>query len=177
LHHGFAFLGQFVGLRSVDAPALRCYFDQLLGLELELLPNSPNADSVEFENQYDFDDWIMVVASLYYAALPLSEALQTVAQPIMSLGAGAHYWIQDFLQAFFRYAPGLCTNDIVNPSTAELDFVFVFEQHGDCPALHPANPVVIRTMSALGALVTATGILPALQVPSLYVANADISQP
>ena len=111
LHHGFAFLGQFVGLRSVDAPALRCYFDQLLGLELELIPNSPNADSVEFENQYDFDDWIMVLASLYYATLPLSEALQTVAQPIMSLGAGAHDWIRDFFQAFLRYAPGLCTND------------------------------------------------------------------
>jgi len=53
----------------------------------------------------------MALASLYYATVPLSEAPQTVAQPIMSLGAGAHYWIQDFLQAFFRYAPGLCMDD------------------------------------------------------------------
>ena len=111
LHHGLSFLGQFEGLRSDDAPDLRRYFDQLLRLELELLPNSPNADSVEFQNQCDFDDWIMALASLYYATLPLSEAVQTVAQPIMSLGAGAHYWIQDFLQAFFRYAPGLCMDD------------------------------------------------------------------
>jgi hypothetical protein len=111
LHHGFSFLGQFEGLRSDDAADLRRYFDQLLRLELDLLPNSPNADSVEFQNQYEFDDWIMALASLYYATVPLSEALQTVAQPIMSLGAGAHYWIQDFLQAFFRYAPGLCMHD------------------------------------------------------------------
>jgi hypothetical protein len=111
LHHGFAFLGQFAGLRSGDAPDLRNYFDQLLHLELELLPNSPNADSVEFQNQYEFDDWIMVLASLYYAILPLKEAFQAVAQPIMSLGAGAHYWIQDFLHGFFRYAPSLCKDD------------------------------------------------------------------
>jgi hypothetical protein len=111
LNHGFSFLGQFDGLRSDDAPALRNYFGQLLHLELELLPNSPNADSVEFENQYEFDNWIMALASLYYATLPLSEALQTVAEPIMSLGAGAHYWIRDFLHAFFRYAPALCRGD------------------------------------------------------------------
>ena len=53
----------------------------------------------------------MALASLYYATLPLSEALQTVAQPIMSLGAGAHHWIRDFLQAFFRYSPALCRSD------------------------------------------------------------------
>jgi hypothetical protein len=38
-------------------------------------------------------------------------------------------------------------------------------------------PVVIRTMSEHGTLVTVARILPALQVPGLHVANADIPQP
>jgi hypothetical protein len=108
LCHGFNFLGLFEGLRAVDAPALRDFFQLLLDLEMTMLPNSPEADSDEFENQYGFDDWLMPVASIYYTTLPISEAVSTVASPIMSLGAGAHYWIADFLKAFFRYAPTLC---------------------------------------------------------------------
>ncbi len=38
----------------------------------------------------------------------IADGLSTVAAPIMSLGAGAHHWITDFLKAFFRYAPTLC---------------------------------------------------------------------
>ena len=108
LSHAFSFLGQFDGLTSRDARQLRLYFDELLDLELELLPSSAYSDSLEFENQYEFDNWIMAVASLRYATLPLPEALQSVANPIMSLGVGAHNSIKDFLQAFFRYAPQLC---------------------------------------------------------------------
>ncbi|WP_158791510.1 hypothetical protein [Granulicella sp. L60] len=111
LCHGFGFLCLFEGLRSDDAPQLRKYFQLLLDLELSVLPNSPQADTAEFQNQYQFDDWMMPVAAIYYATLPRADALQTVAEPIMSLGAGAHYWISDFLQAFLRYAPGLCSSD------------------------------------------------------------------
>jgi hypothetical protein len=111
LCHGFGFLCLFEGLRSDDAPQLRKYFQLLFDLELSVLPNSPHADTAEFQNQYEFDDWMMPVAAIYYATLPIADALQAVAVPIMSLGAGAHDWISDFLHAFLRYAPGLCSSD------------------------------------------------------------------
>jgi len=111
LCHGFSFLGLFEGLRSADAPRLRKYFQLLFDLELSVLPNSPQTDTAEFENQYEFDVWIMPIAAIYYATLPIADALQTVAVPIMSLGAGAHRWISDFFNAFLRYAPGLCPSD------------------------------------------------------------------
>ncbi len=108
LSHGFNFLSLFEGLRAGDAPVIRTFFQVLMDLEMAILPNSPEADSDEFQNQYGFDDWLMPVASIYYATLPIADGLSTVAAPIMSLGAGAHHWITDFLKAFFRYAPTLC---------------------------------------------------------------------
>jgi hypothetical protein len=108
LRWGFNFLGQFEGLRSADAPALRAFFQTLMDLEMAVLPDSPDTDSDEFQNQYPFDDWLMTLASIYFATLPLKEALDTVASPILSLGVGAHAWIADFLKAFFRHAPSLC---------------------------------------------------------------------
>lgn len=108
LSHGFNFLSLFEGLRAEDAPVIRTFFQVLMDLEMAILPNSPEADSDEFQNQYGFDDWLMPVASIYYATLPIADGLSTVAAPIMSLGAGAHHWITDFLKAFFLYAPTLC---------------------------------------------------------------------
>jgi hypothetical protein len=108
LRYGFNFLGQFEGLRSADAPALRAFFQTLMDLEMAALPDSPDADSDEFQNQYEFDDWMMLLASIYFATFPIEDAVDTVAKPILSLGVGAHAWIADFLKAFFRHAPSLC---------------------------------------------------------------------
>jgi len=109
LRYGFNFLGQFEGLRSADAPALRAFFQTLMDLEMAALPDSPDADSDEFQNQYEFDDWMMLLASIYFATFPIEDAVDTVAKPILSLGVGAHAWIADFLKAFFRHAPSLCS--------------------------------------------------------------------
>ena len=108
---GFSFLGQFEGLRSSDSAELRVYFKQLLQFELDLLPDTTDSDSAEFDTQYGFDNWIMALAAIYYATLPPKEALASVAQPILSLGAGAHSWIREFLHAYFRYGPALCNDD------------------------------------------------------------------
>lgn len=108
LRYGFNFLGQFEGLRAPDAPVLRAFFQTLMDLEMAGLPDSPDTDSDEFQNQYQFDDWLMSLASIYFATLPLEEAVEAVASPILSLGVGAHAWIADFLKAFFRWAPSLC---------------------------------------------------------------------
>jgi hypothetical protein len=108
LRYGFNFLGQFEGLRSADAPALRAFFQTLMDLEMAVLPNSPDTDSDEFQNQYQFDDWLMLLASIYFATLPIKDAMDTVATPILSLGVGAHAWIADFVKSFFRHAPSLC---------------------------------------------------------------------
>ncbi|HEY4358211.1 MAG TPA: hypothetical protein VGN16_20870 [Acidobacteriaceae bacterium] len=108
LKSGFGFLGVFAGLRSEDAPRLRSFFELLFALELSLLPNSSQVDSAEFETQYDFDDWIMLVAGIYYATLEIEDAMQSVAAPILSLGAGAHRWIGDFINGFLLHAPSLC---------------------------------------------------------------------
>ena len=70
LRWGFNFLGQFEGLRSADAPALRAFFQTLMDLEMAVLPDSPDTDSDEFQNQYPFDDWLMTLASIYFATLP-----------------------------------------------------------------------------------------------------------
>ena len=78
LKSGFSFLGVFAGLRSEDAPRLRSFFELLFALELSLLPNSSQVDSAEFETQYDFDDWIMLVAGIYYATLEIKDAIQSV---------------------------------------------------------------------------------------------------
>jgi hypothetical protein len=108
LRYGFNFLGQFEGLRSADALALRAFFQTLMDLEMAVLPDSPDTDSDEFQNQYEFDDWLMLLASIYFATLPIEDAMNTVAKPILSLGVGAHAWIADFVKAFFRHAPSLC---------------------------------------------------------------------
>ena len=108
LRYGFNFLGQFEGLRSADAPALRAFFRTLMDLEMAVLPDSPDTDSDEFQNQYEFDDWLMLLASIYFATLTIEDAMNTVAKPILSLGVGAHAWIADFVKAFFRHAPSLC---------------------------------------------------------------------
>jgi hypothetical protein len=110
LKSGFSFLGVFAGLRSEDAPRLRSFFELLFALELSLLPNSAEVDSAEFEIQHDFDDWIMLIAAIYYATLNMKEAMQSVGAPIMSLGAGAHRWIGDFFSGFLLNAPSLCTS-------------------------------------------------------------------
>ena len=130
LSHAFSFLGQFEGLHSQDAQQFRLYFDELLHLDLDLLPDSKHSDSFEFENQYEFDDWIMAVASLYYATLPLSEALESVANLVMSLGVGAHNWIKDFLHAFLRHAPQLCktSQDLADRWKALIQISFDSEQ-------------------------------------------------
>jgi hypothetical protein len=108
LRYGFNFLGQFEGLRSADAPALRAFFQTLMDLEMAVLPDSPDTDSDEFQNQYEFDDWLMLLASIYFATLTIEDAMNTVANPILSLGVGAHAWIADFVKAFFGHAPSLC---------------------------------------------------------------------
>jgi hypothetical protein len=124
LKAGFSFLGVFAGLRSEDAPNLRSFFELLFALELSLLPNSSQVDSAEFETQYDFDDWIMLVAGIYYATLELKDAMQSVGAPIMSLGAGAHQWIGDFLNSFLLHAPSLCLSqeDLAYRWRALIDF-------------------------------------------------------
>ena len=124
LKSGFGFLGVFAGLRSEDAPRLRSFFELLFALELSLLPNSAEVDSEEFETQHDFDDWIMLVAAIYYATLNMKEAMQSVGAPIMSLGAGAHRWIGDFLNGFLLNAPSLCPsqNDLADRWRALIDY-------------------------------------------------------
>jgi hypothetical protein len=111
LAKAFVFLGQFDGLKAADRGLLRAYFNKLLELELDLLPDTADSDSEEFDTQYDFDHWVMALCGVYYAKLPPQEALAEVAAPVMSLGAGAHRWIRDFLHSFFRHAPSLCEND------------------------------------------------------------------
>jgi hypothetical protein len=75
---GFSFLSVFAGLRSEDAPKLRGFFELLFALELSLLPNTSQVDSAEFETQYDFDNWIMLVAAIYYATLEMKDAIQSI---------------------------------------------------------------------------------------------------
>jgi hypothetical protein len=124
LKSGFSFLGVFAGLRSEDAPRLRSFFELLFALELSLLPNSSQVDSAEFETQYDFDDWIMLVAGIYYATLEIEDAMQSVAAPILSLGAGAHRWIGDFINGFLLHAPSLCLSqeDLADRWRALIDY-------------------------------------------------------
>jgi len=111
LSHGFAFLGRFEGLRSQDAPTLKSLFDFLFDLEMNLVPDSPRADSEEFENQYGFDHWIMAIAAIYYVSLPPDVGAPMVAARVLGLGVGARQWIEDFLRAFFEYAPSICPDD------------------------------------------------------------------
>jgi hypothetical protein len=111
LSHGFGFLGKFEGLRSQDASALKALFDFLLALEMSLVPDSPRADTEEFENQYGFDHWIMAIAAVYYVALPPDVGIPMVAARVLGLGAGARRWIEDFLHAFFEYAASICPDD------------------------------------------------------------------
>ena len=102
---------------------------------MAVLPDSPDADSNEFQNQYQFDDWLMLLASIYFATLPLVEAVDTVAAPILSLGVGAHAWIADFVKAFFRYAPTLCptSEDLAERWRALIQFA------NDSPRWNPEN--------------------------------------
>jgi len=124
LKSGFSFLGVFAGLRSEDAPQLRSFFELLFSLELSLLPNSAHVDSAEFETQYDFDDWVMLVSGIYYATLEIKEAMQSIGAPIMSLGAGAHRWIGDFLNGFLLNAPSICSSqeDLADRWCALIDY-------------------------------------------------------
>jgi hypothetical protein len=65
-----------------------------------------------------------LVAGIYYATLEIKDAMQSVGAPILSLGAGAHRWIGDFLNSFLLHAPSLCLSqeDLAYRWRALIDF-------------------------------------------------------
>ncbi len=75
---------------------------------MDLVPDSPRADSEEFENQYGFDHWIMAIAAIYCVALPPDVGTPMMAARVLALGVGARQWIEEFLRGFFEYAPSIC---------------------------------------------------------------------
>jgi len=111
IEKGFAFLGNFAALQNADAPQMRGYFEQLLKLEWELIPNDCGVDAVEFGTPYDFDRRVMALAAIYFATGTADQGVQGIVEPIFALGSGAHYWINTFLTNFFDHAPSLLPAD------------------------------------------------------------------
>jgi hypothetical protein len=74
----------------------------------------PKLDRAEQEVEgtpYEFDRWLLQVTAALIAQLPSAEEARPFWQPILDLGPGAHYWVENFCNDWFltgkQFAPSL----------------------------------------------------------------------
>jgi hypothetical protein len=90
---------------------MKDYLEELLELELALIPNASDSDQTEFVPPCEFDRWVMALAAIYFAAGPIPQGIEEIVEPIFSLGEGGHCWIETFLHNFFEHGPAIINDD------------------------------------------------------------------
>ena len=101
LSSGFGFLGSLAEASDgVDRQRLLDYCSAVLTLFLSTIPKIENPDQEVKGTPYEFDRWVLRLTAAVVAQLPVEEA-RPFWQPVMDLGPGAHYWVEDLCHEWF----------------------------------------------------------------------------
>lgn len=112
LAKGFSFLGSLADARDdQDRARLLAYHAAVLGLFLATMPNLEAAEEEVEGAPYEFDRWVLGVTAAIIPQLSSTQEARALWQPIMDIGPGGHYWVEDFLRSWFltgsRFAPSV----------------------------------------------------------------------
>ena len=100
LSSGFAFLGSLAeASEGADRQRLLDYHSAVLALFLSTMPKIERPEQEVEGTPYEFDRWVLGITAALVAQLSLEEA-RPFWQPIMDLGPGAHYWVEDFCHSW-----------------------------------------------------------------------------
>ena len=86
---------------------MRCeYIRQLFDLEMTTLPILESEDEGREVGgtPYQFDPWILKLAAELLATVASLDHAQAIYEPVLRRGPAAHYWTQDFLEAWITNA-------------------------------------------------------------------------
>jgi hypothetical protein len=104
LYYGYSFLGDIRTAEPSLASELLGYFRPLFSMQMATVPTlESGVEGLEIERgdgQYEI--WIMELAALFMAGMEDRTIAQSIYPPILDLGAAAHYWVRDFLHAWFE---------------------------------------------------------------------------
>jgi len=97
---GFSFLGFLSGaVDESDRERLIRYHAAIIGLFLSTMPKLEAGEELD-GTPYEFDRWVLQLCTALIPQLPSTEA-RSFWQPIMDIGPGARYWIEDFFHNWF----------------------------------------------------------------------------
>ena len=101
LSSGFGFLGSLSEASdTAEHERLLNYCSAVLTLFLSTMPKIENPKQEVEGTPYEFDRWVLRLTAAVVAQLPREEA-RPFWQPVMDLGPGAHYWVEDFCHEWF----------------------------------------------------------------------------
>jgi hypothetical protein len=103
LFYGYCFLGDVRTAAPALASELFAHFRLLLSMQMATVPALDSGEEgLEVERgDSRYEIWIMELAALFMARMEDRTIAPSIYAPILDLGASAHYWVQDFLHAWF----------------------------------------------------------------------------
>ena len=100
---GFCFLShELTSAGSQDRRRAQDYVRQLFDLEMKTLPILEGEDEGREVGgtPYEFDRWVLERAAELLATLATQDQARLLYEPVLRRGPAAHYWTQDFLEAW-----------------------------------------------------------------------------
>ena len=74
--------------------------EEAIGVTLSMLPDTEESGELR-GTPYEYDRWVFEKAAIAVARMAAEENAARLWQPILNLGAPAHYWVSSFLSAWF----------------------------------------------------------------------------
>ena len=104
---GFCFLSlELTSAEPTDRERATEYIRQLFDLEMTTLPILESEDEGREVGgtPYQFDPWILKLAAELLATVTSLDHAHAIYEPVLRRGPAAHYWTQDFLEAWITNA-------------------------------------------------------------------------
>jgi len=104
LQKGFGFLAELESAPAQDRYHLYGFFRELFELEMRSLPGTDGSNDWEIDEiPCEFDRWIMQFTAAFVAKSESPKSARMLYAPILDLSCHAHYWVRDFLHAWFQF--------------------------------------------------------------------------
>ena len=98
----FGFLGNLsVARDATDRADLIRYHKAVLDLFLQTMPRLESREEEVEGPPYEFDRWVLDLTAGLIPQLASIEEARSFWQPIMDIGPGARYWMEDFFRHWF----------------------------------------------------------------------------
>ena len=102
LSRGFGFLGNLSVARDpTDRANLTRYHKAVLDLFLQTMPRLESPEEEVEGTPYEFEGWVLDLTAGLIPQLASIEEARSFWQPIMDIGPGARYWMEDFFRHWF----------------------------------------------------------------------------